>query len=74
MPTHTIATFLVPSGVIGRKVCPQNPTCLICNQRTRRNGTTSAGTTRYRCTHCGASRTIKRPTSTRKHQLATFIT
>ncbi|WP_423817622.1 transposase-like zinc-binding domain-containing protein, partial [Rothia nasimurium] len=42
---------------------------MICNQRTKRNGTTSAGTTRYRCTHCGASRTIKRPTSTRKHQL-----
>ncbi|WHS51513.1 IS1249 family transposase [Rothia sp. SD9660Na] len=46
----------------------------MCNQRTKRNGTTSAGTTRYRCTHCGASRTIKRPTSTRKHQLAAFIT
>ncbi|WP_440456224.1 transposase-like zinc-binding domain-containing protein, partial [Rothia nasimurium] len=29
----------------------------MCNQRTKRNGTTSAGTTRYRCTHCGASRT-----------------
>ena len=32
-----------------------NPKCAICGGKTKRNGTTSAGTPRFRCKSCGAS-------------------
>ncbi|WP_033518900.1 transposase-like zinc-binding domain-containing protein, partial [Bifidobacterium cuniculi] len=35
----------------------QRPTCARCGKTMSKNGTTSAGKTRYRCTTCGTSRT-----------------
>lgn len=34
-------------------------TCPACGSRMKRNGTTSAGTQRWRCTACGASETVR---------------
>lgn len=39
----------------------QHPTCDICGHRLIKNGTTSAGKVRWRCTRCGASTTRRRP-------------
>ncbi|MCQ9384533.1 IS1249 family transposase [Brevibacterium moorei] len=46
---------------------------MICSAPLKKNGTTSAGKTRYRCTNCGASTTPKRSPSTRRHELNTFL-
>lgn len=32
-----------------------NPRCGVCGAKTKRNGRTSAGTQRWRCTKCGSS-------------------
>ncbi|MFW9158430.1 transposase-like zinc-binding domain-containing protein, partial [Corynebacterium striatum] len=41
---------------------PKNhPRCPVCSSKMKRNGTTSKGTTRWRCTTCGASSTNTRP-------------
>lgn len=40
--------------------------CDTCSGTLKKNGTTTAGTTRYRCTRCGASTSAKR--TGRKHQ------
>ncbi|WP_422647626.1 transposase-like zinc-binding domain-containing protein, partial [Corynebacterium aurimucosum] len=29
------------------------PSCPLCGNNTKKNGTTSKSTTRWRCTHCG---------------------
>jgi hypothetical protein len=47
---------------------------VLCSGPLKKNGKTTAGRTRYRCTHCGASTTPKRPTSTRQHELTAFLT
>lgn len=46
------------------------PRCPICRQSTKKNGTTSKGTTRWRCTDCGHSFT--RTTQTANQHAATF--
>lgn len=46
------------------------PRCPICRQTTKKNGTTSKGTTRWRCTTCGHSFT--RTTQTTHQNAATF--
>lgn len=46
------------------------PRCPICRQTTKKNGTTSKGTTRWRCTTCGHSFT--RSTQTTHQRTATF--
>ena len=47
--------------------------CQLCGARLKRNGTTSAGRTRWRCTGCGASSTKSRPDRTRRAELAAFV-
>lgn len=47
--------------------------CLICENKLVRNGTTAAGTVRWRCPNCGASSVRKRPDVTRKAQLHQFL-
>ena len=47
--------------------------CAVCGQRLKRNGTTSAGRVRWRCTNCGASTTRSRPDVTRRTQLERFL-
>lgn len=36
-----------------------NPKCAVCGGKTKRNGVTSSGAPRFRCTSCGASQTRK---------------
>lgn len=48
------------------------PTCGVCDRKLVKNGTTSAGRTRWRCKNCGASSTQTRPDITRKAQLDRF--
>jgi hypothetical protein len=50
------------------------PTCGVCGSKLVRNGTTSAGRTRWRCKRCGASSTLSRLDITRKAQLDLFHT
>ncbi|MFE3961289.1 IS256 family transposase, partial [Nocardia sp. NPDC059091] len=46
---------------------PRNhPVCGVCATKLVKNGTTSAGRTRWRCKHCGASTTRARDDITRK--------
>lgn len=53
---------------------PRNsPTCGVCGAKLVKNGTTSAGRTRWRCKNCGASKTQSRPDITRKAQLDAFL-
>lgn len=47
--------------------------CRVCGSRLKKNGTTSAGRTRWRCTGCGASSTRSRPDVTRRAQFDGFI-
>ncbi len=47
--------------------------CGLCGARLKRNGTTSAGRTRWRCTGCGASSTKPRRDLTRRAELDTFV-
>jgi hypothetical protein len=49
-------------------------TCELCGGRLKRNGTTSAGRTRWRCTGCGASSTKARPDRTRRAEFDAFLT
>ncbi|MFC0316485.1 IS1249 family transposase, partial [Gordonia phosphorivorans] len=54
---------------------PRNsPPCGVCGRKLVKNGTTSAGRTRWRCKDCGASSTQKRPDITRKAELEAFHT
>ncbi|NEE01675.1 IS1249 family transposase [Phytoactinopolyspora halotolerans] len=46
---------------------------MVCGGRLKRNGTTSAGRTRWRCASCGASSTRSRPDVTRRGQLEAFV-
>lgn len=46
---------------------------MVCGEKTKKNGTTSAGKIRYRCTVCGASQTQKRPAASRNHQLEALV-
>ncbi|WP_425547700.1 IS1/IS1595 family N-terminal zinc-binding domain-containing protein [Brevibacterium ammoniilyticum] len=46
---------------------------MICQTRLKKNGTTSAGTPRYRCPNCGASSTGARAVSTRRTELRVFL-
>ncbi|MDL9935993.1 IS1249 family transposase [Gordonia sp. ABSL1-1] len=52
---------------------PRNsPSCGVCGRKLVKNGSTSAGRTRWRCKTCGASFTQSRPDITRKAQLVAF--
>ena len=46
------------------------PSCPLCGNNTKKNGTTSKSTTRWRCTHCGHSFT--RNTQTHNKNTATM--
>lgn len=47
--------------------------CRVCGGRFKRNGVTSAGRTRWRCTKCGASATRQRPDVTARAEFARFL-
>lgn len=49
------------------------PFCGVCASKLVKNGTTSAGRTRWRCRTCGASTTQSRPDITRKAELDAFL-
>ncbi|MGW0018034.1 IS1249 family transposase [Rhodococcus sp. NPDC003382] len=49
-----------------------SPLCGVCGAKLVKNGTTTAGRTRWRCPTCGASTTRSRPDITRKAQLHAF--
>ncbi|MGW0018563.1 IS1249 family transposase [Rhodococcus sp. NPDC003382] len=49
-----------------------SPLCGVCGAKLVKNGTTTAGRTRWRCKTCGASTTQSRPDITRKAQLNAF--
>lgn len=51
-----------------------SPLCGVCGRKLVKNGTTSAGRTRWRCRNCGASSTQTRRDITRKAELAAFHT
>lgn len=40
--------------------------CSICGAKMRRNGTTKAGKTRWRCESCGASSTVRIDTTAKR--------
>ena len=46
---------------------------MLCGTRLKRNGVTSAGTTRWRCPKCGSSITRRRPDVTRAADLDRFL-
>ena len=46
---------------------------MVCGSRLKRNGTTSAGTVRWRCTECGGSSVKRRPDVVRAAQLDAFV-
>ena len=48
-----------------------NPRCAVCGGKTKKNGTTSSGTPRFRCTACGAS--SARKIDTRAKRLSEFL-
>ncbi|WP_328821739.1 IS1249 family transposase [Nesterenkonia haasae] len=53
---------------------PRNhPLCDVCGTKLVKNRTTSAGRTRWRCKHCGASATQSRPDVTRRADLEAFL-
>ncbi|SMX77890.1 MULE transposase domain-containing protein [Brevibacterium sp. 239c] len=52
---------------------PRNqPRCGVCTSKLVKNGKTSAGRTRWRCKHCGASTTKSRTDITRKAEFDAF--
>lgn len=51
----------------------KHSTCDICGHRLIKNGTTSAGRTRWRCTHCGASTTRRRADLEKQATFTDFI-
>ena len=50
-----------------------SPVCGVCGSKLVKNGATSAGRTRWRCTTCGASSTQARPDITAKAELRAFL-
>lgn len=53
-------------------VARNRPACGVCGAKLVKNGTTSAGRTRWRCRVCGASSTQRRPDITRRAQVSAF--
>lgn len=54
---------------------PRNhPRCGVCANKLVKNGKTTAGRTRWRCKHCGASTTQSRIDITRKAEFTDFLT
>ncbi|WP_082123928.1 IS1249 family transposase [Arthrobacter sp. YC-RL1] len=51
----------------------QTHLCSICHFPLKKNGTTSKGTQRWRCTSCGASSTLTRADTTARNQLTAFV-
>lgn len=49
------------------------PRCGVCDSKLVKNGKTSAGRTRWRCKHCGASSTQSRQDISRRAQLTDFV-
>lgn len=49
------------------------PRCGVCASKLVKNGKTTAGRTRWRCKHCGASRTQSRPEISRNAELEAFL-
>ena len=49
------------------------PVCAVCGWKLVKNGSTSAGRTRWRCKSCGASTTQARPDVTAKAEASLFI-
>ncbi|MFC5939859.1 IS256 family transposase, partial [Corynebacterium choanae] len=49
------------------------PRCSICGNPTKKNGTTTKDTTRWRCIHCGASTSKTRPDITARTWMNEFI-
>lgn len=49
-------------------------TCVLCGSKLVNNGTTAAGTQRWKCPSCGASSSRKRADVAHRHQLARFLT
>lgn len=47
--------------------------CALCGAGLKRNGTTTAGRTRWRCTRCGASLVKSRPDLTRQAEFNAFL-
>lgn len=47
--------------------------CGLCGARLKKNGKTSAGRTRWRCTACGASSTKSRPDLSRRAEFEAFL-
>lgn len=47
---------------------------MVCGSLLVKNGTTAAGTQRWRCRNCGASSVRRRPDITRREQLRRFLT
>ena len=58
---------------ISVKLTGQTHTCIICHSRLKKNGTTSKGTQRWRCTTCNASTTFKREDTTARNHLTGFV-
>ncbi|HJF14770.1 MAG TPA: IS256 family transposase, partial [Enteractinococcus helveticum] len=55
------------------KKLDNSPRCGICATKLVKNGKTSAGKTRWRCKHCGASTTQRRPDSVAKAQFTGWL-
>jgi hypothetical protein len=49
--------------------------CVLCGGTLKRNGKTTAGSTRWRCKDCGASKSVRRPRPdvARRHDLEAFL-
>lgn len=48
-------------------------TCDICSASLKKNGYTTAGAQRFRCTRCGSSTTLTKPALTDRHVLRWFV-
>ena len=55
------------------KKIDNRPRCGICANTLVKNGRTTAGRTRWRCKHCGASTTQSRPDITAKAQITMWL-
>lgn len=55
------------------QVARNHPCCGVCGKKLVKNGTTSAGRTRWRCKACGASTVRSRVDVTRRAELASFV-
>ena len=65
------ASFFESGIRLGKDWAVDNPRCGICGGKTKRNGSTSAGRQRFRCTSCGAS-SVRR-NDARAKSLARFL-